>query len=70
MTVKLTHAQVKCLHEVWNWPGHAARLVHLNGAGYSTATVTRLRESGHVNVENGIVTLTENGKAFIRFSVN
>lgn len=70
MTVKLSHVQVKCLHEVWNWPGHAARLIHLNGAGFSTATVTRLRAAGYVMIENGIVTLTDNGKAFIRFGVN
>lgn len=70
MTVKLTHVQVRCLHDIWNWPGYAARLISLNAAGYSTATVTRLRTAGYVNIENGIVTLTDDGKAFIRFGVN
>jgi hypothetical protein len=69
MTVKLTHAQVKCLRAVANttW---GIRLISLNAAGYSTATVTRLRAAGYVSIENGTVTLTDDGKAFIRFGVN
>lgn len=70
MTVKLSTVQARCLHDIWNWPGHAARLIHLNALGYSTVTVTRLHALGCVSIRNGIVTLTDEGKAFIRFSVN
>lgn len=69
MTVKLSHVQAKCLRAVAN-SSWGVRLISLNTAGYSTATVTRLRTAGYVAIENGIVTLTDNGKAFIRFGVN
>nr|DAF77162.1 MAG TPA: TRANSCRIPTION REGULATORY PROTEIN MOTA DOMAIN, PHAGE T4, MIDDLE.19A [Caudoviricetes sp.] len=70
MTIKLTHVQVGCLYHIRDHPNQTIRLIQLNSVGYSTATVTRLRTAGYVAIENGIVTLTDNGKAFIRFSVN
>jgi len=70
MTVKLSHVQVKCLYAIRDHPNQMMRLISLNTAGFSTATVTRLRTAGYVAIENGIVTLTDNGKAFIRFGVN
>lgn len=69
MTVKLSHVQVKCLYAIRDNPC-GVRLISLNTAGFSTATVTRLRAAGYVMIENGVVTLTDNGKAFIRFGVN
>lgn len=69
MTVKLTHAQAKCLRSVpntaWGIP-----LVSLNAAGFSITTITRLSMLGYVNIEKTLVTLTNKGKEFIRFSVN
>ncbi|AFH19791.1 hypothetical protein F406_gp024 [Agrobacterium phage 7-7-1] len=69
MTVKLTHAQVKCLRAIANttW---GIRLISLNASGFSVTTVMRLSMLGYVNVENALVTLTDKGKEFIRFSVN
>lgn len=69
MTVKLTHPQATCLRQIAN-SGWGMKLISLNSMGYSTVTVTRLRTLGYVDIENGIVTLTDDGKAFIRFSVN
>ncbi|QBQ72135.1 hypothetical protein Milano_113 [Agrobacterium phage Milano] len=69
MTVKLTHAQVKCLRAIANttW---GIRLISLNAAGFSTTTVMRLSMLGYVSIDNAVVTLTDDGKAFIRFGVN
>lgn len=69
MTVKLTHAQVKCLRAIGNTIS-GIRLISLNAAGFSVTTVTRLSMFGYVNIENTLVTLTDKGKEFIRFSVN
>jgi predicted methyltransferase len=69
MTVRLSHVQVRCLRSIAN-TAWGIRLISLNTAGFSTATVTRLRTLGYVSIENGVVTLTDDGKAFIRFGVN
>lgn len=69
MSVKLTHAQVKCLRALGNSPC-GMRLISLNVAGFSVTTVMRLSLLGYVDVQNGTVTLTNKGKEFIRFSVN